>query len=136
MSIYVFEKQFQNSRETHYECVAQSQALAQRAPITVVSLAVKINDAMRHLAAEKSIALKTADLACKQSLLSQIFSEVNKHGSIGLNSSYQLTLAQRTCVENLLLHSDIEAMWGCRLCACAVHAVGAISICCNEGMCV
>ena len=48
-------KEFNNSREKLYTALAESQAVKERAPLTLVSLVVKIGNAMVELAREESI---------------------------------------------------------------------------------
>ena len=73
-------KEFNNSREKLYTALAESQAVKERAPLTLVSLVVKIGNAMVELAREKGVDLVNAAPPLRSKLLQAVFEEFNQHG--------------------------------------------------------
>ncbi|CAE7219718.1 NHX3 [Symbiodinium sp. CCMP2592] len=115
-TILVSIKDFTNSREKLYAAVAESQAIKERAPLTLVSLCVKIGVAMLSLAQGQGLDMATAGPPVRAKLLSAVIDEFNGHGQVGVNKSYQLNRHQQDCVRNLLLDTDPSALKEIQLC--------------------
>ena len=98
-------KDLSRSRDTCYECISQSQQIRERAPLTLVSLAIKINFAMQEVGREQGLP-STLSPSQRSKLLEQVTGEFNSYGVVSLNASYALSRHQQVCLNNLLLHAS------------------------------
>ena len=69
-------KVFATAREKLYSATAESQAIKERAPLTLVALVVKMANAMAEVAKEKGIDLQGGTPAVRAKLLQAVFDEL------------------------------------------------------------
>ena len=69
-------KVFATGREKLYSAMAESQAIKERAPLTLVALVVKMANAMAEVAREKGTDLQGATPAVRAKLLQAVFDEL------------------------------------------------------------
>ena len=101
---------FKTSRSCYYECLLQSQQIKERAPLTALSMAIKLQAAMQDVAKDKGIDFATATLSAKQTLWKQVLLEFNSHGVLSVNSRYKLNWYQENSIMNLCFHSSPSAL--------------------------
>ena len=101
---------FKTSRSCHYECLLQSQQIKERAPLTALSMAIKLQAAMQDVAKDKGIDFAAATLSSKQTLWKQVLQEFNSHGVLSVNNKYKLNWYQENSIMNLCFHSSPSAL--------------------------
>ena len=94
----------QHQRHHHYDRIITSKKAEQRKPLTLVSLSMRMFNAVEEIANAASITLETATVGARQQLLTQAFDEYNGFETAATNMNYKLDARTQKAITNLLVH--------------------------------